>query len=958
MTWGGAAVITPTEESVKEVKVISNNYDAEYGRYAGAQIQVISQNGTNQFHGSAFFKNSQPGFNAYERWNGPASIAPGTPEERGLQKNTAKFDQIGGSLGGPIWKNKVFFFFAYETIRNNSTSTSTGWYETPQFAALAPSGSIASQYLTYPGELVSSSSVISNAATSCAGIGLTEYNAATGSGNCITIPGKGLDIGSPLTTPRGTQDPTWAGTTIPGVGGGLNPANPIATIADYSTVSPNSVTEEQYNGRIDWNLTQRDLLAFSIYDVPVSNTFYNGPIRAANLWNHDATNQALTALWDHTFTPNFLNEVRVNGAGWRWNEINSNGQEPWGLPVSTVDNIGSANLGGSFFGPPGPSVFDQWTYNAKDVATKVQGKHTFKFGGEVTKLLFVQEAPYNARPSYNFHNFWDFLNDAPYAENGTFDPTTGIPASFRKDTRVTIVGAFAQDTYKVSSSLTATIGLRYDYFGPVSEKNGNMSTLQLGNTPDTRLTAMYFRTGGNLYNADHANFGPQLGFAWSPNKVFSHDFKSKLVVRGGFGIGYTGEEEAITLNNSSNPPFLSFAPTLTGSDLLYATGTSIHCFSCYPSNPSTLTSFNPNYVPANGAAISGTGFPQYFHTPYTYRYSLEAQYNFGGNWIGTLGYQGSTSRHLTRQYNLNALLGGEGVALNQQISDVDWYANDANSNFNAFLAEIQHQFSHSFQLDGQYRYAKSMDQGSQPYYVDQYVWNPQLAWGPSDWDIRNLVKVWGVWQPGYFHANEHSWVRSLLGGWSVSGIFNWHSGFPWTPVYSNIDGSNICNLVYNTGCATPNGSNFQLRPATYSGGAGSSQSIDTFKTGNGNFSGIATGTTAGAGAPYFTAPTYVNCTLPYPETCPIPQAPGVGRNSFRGPRYLDLDATISKSFGIPNKFLGERSQLEFRANVYNLFNNLNMNITQMDNVITDPFFGSEKQALGSRTMELQARFSF
>lgn len=958
VSWGGAAVITPNEESVKEVHVITNNYDAENGRFAGAQIQVVSQNGTNQFHGSAFIKNSQPGFNAYQRWNGPASEGPGTPEERGLQKDTAKFNQIGGSIGGPIWKNKLFAFFSYETIRNNSTSSSTNWFETPQFAKLAPSGSVASQFLTYPGEGPSYSAIISNSATSCTGIGLVEYSAVTGKGNCITIPGQGLALGTPLTTPLGTSDPSWVSNAEPGVGGGLNPANPVATIFDVNTATPSSLTEAQYNGRMDFNITSRDLLAFSIYDVPVSSTSYNGPARAANLWHHNAMNQAMTAFWDHTFSPTLLNEVRVNAAGWRWNEIVSNNQEPWGLPTSTIDNIGSVNLGNSYYGPPGPSVFDQWTYNVKDVVTKIHGSHTIKFGGEVTRLLFVQEAPWSARPSYNFHNFWDFLNDSPYQENGTFDPTTGIPAAFRKDTRANIWSLFVQDSYKVKPNFTLTLGLRYDYFGPLSEKNGNLSTLELGQQASNALTGLYFRKGGNLYNADKADFGPQVGFAWSPNSFLKHELRNRLVIRGGFGIGYTGEEEAITLNGSSNPPFLSFAGTLNGSQILYQPASSIHCFNCYPSNPYTLTAFDGNNIPVSGAPIGGTGFPSTFRTPYMYRFSLEAQYDLGRNWIATLGYQGSTAHHLVRQYNLNNLYGAEGIALNPMISDVDWYATDANSNFNAFLAQIQHQFSHTFQVDGQYRYAKSMDQGSQPYDVSQYQWNPQAAWGPSDWDIRNMFKVWGVWQPHIFHSSDHSWMEKIVGGWSLSGIFNWHSGFPWTAVYTSSNGP-ICNLVYNTGCAQPNGSNNQLRPATYTGTAGSSQGINTFKTQNGNFNGITTGNAATAGAPFFTAPAFVNCALPYPETCPIPEAPGVGRNSFRGPRYIDVDATISKSFGLPHiPVLGENAQFEFRANVYNLFNNLNMNPTQMDNIITDQYFGSAKQALGSRTMELQARFSF
>ena len=953
VSWGGAAVITPTEDSVQEVKVLTNNYDAEYGRFSGAQIQVTSKAGTNEYHGSAFIKNSQPGFNAYQRWNGLGSEGPGTPEERGLQKDTAKFNQIGGSIGGPIIKNKLFVFFAYETIRNNSTATSTGWYETPAYAKLAPSNSIANQFLSFPGEGASFSSIISNAGTNCTAVGLVEYNAATKVGNCITVPGQGLDLGSPLTTPLGTADPTWQSTNIPGVGGGLNPANPVATIMDVSTTAPSSVTEAQYNGRLDFNITSKDLLAVSVYDVPVQTTNYNGPVRAANLWNHDATNQAMTGLWDHTFSPTFLNEVRVNAAGWRWNEINDNPQEPWGLPTANIDNIGTiVNGNNNYFGPPGPSVFDQWTYSGKDVATKVHGAHTIKFGGEVTRLLFVQEAPWSARPSYTFHNYWDFLNDAPYQENGTFDPLTGIPASFRYDTRSTLLGFFVQDNYKVKSNFTVTYGLRWEYFGPLTTKQNDLGVLQLGSSPASELTGMYFRVGGPLYTADKADFGPQLGFAWSPNSILNHDTAGKLVIRGGFGIGYTGEEEAITLNGNGNVPNVSFAPTLTGSDILYEPASSLHCFGCYPSNPNTLTTFNVNNIPVSGAPISGTGFPEIFRTPYTYRYSMEAQYEFVKSWVATVGYQGSQSRHLTRQYNLNETLGAEGVALNPMVSDVDWYATDANAHFNALLLELQHQFARSFSIDAQYRYASSMDQGSQPYSVSYYQWNPKAAWGPSDWDVRNQFKLWGVWTPNYVHS-DRQWVNKLVGGWSLSGIFNWHSGFPWSPIYTVIDGNQICSITYNTGCGQPNGSLFQLLPASYAGGAGSSQSVSTFEN-KGNFPGIGS-----TGGPYFTQPSYTPCTAPYPQTCPIPGAPGIERNIFRGPRYLDVDATISKAFGLPKMpVLGENAQFEFRANVYNLFNNLNLSMNGFNNTINNAQFGTATQAMGSRTMELQARFSF
>jgi outer membrane receptor protein involved in Fe transport len=127
-------------------------------------------------------------------------------------------------------------------------------------------------------------------------------------------------------------------------------------------------------------------------------------------------------------------------------------------PTAGVDGIGV----GSFNG------FDQWTYAGKDVLTKIHGAHTMKMGGEFTRLLFV-DAPYWAdRPSYNFNNMWDFLNDAPSSENAQFDPITGRPSALRKDLRQNLMGLFFQDNYKVKPNLTLTLGLWWEYFGGTS----------------------------------------------------------------------------------------------------------------------------------------------------------------------------------------------------------------------------------------------------------------------------------------------------------------------------------------------------------------------------------------------------------------------------------------------------------------------------------------------------------
>jgi len=330
--WGGTTVVTPSEDSVESVKVVSNGYDAEAGRFSGAQIQITSKSGTNNFHGSAFFTAHRPGLNAYQRFNGLGNSD--------LRDNN-RFNQFGGSVGGPIWKNKIFFFFDYETARNpNSSSVGNGWYDTSAFDALAPSGSIAAKYLTFPGSGVVNQGI--NPST-CATAGLQEGV------NCRTIAGQGLDIGSPLKSALGTQDLSFQNPSNPGVGGGLDG---VADIANFITSSTTTSSRAQYNGRLDADVTNKDRIGFAIYYVPQSASFLNGGARAYNFFHHSQINEAFSGIWNHTFSPSLLNEARVNAAGWRWNEVDSNPQSPVGLPSDFIGNIGSIGAPNSF----GPNV--------------------------------------------------------------------------------------------------------------------------------------------------------------------------------------------------------------------------------------------------------------------------------------------------------------------------------------------------------------------------------------------------------------------------------------------------------------------------------------------------------------------------------------------------------------------------------------------------------------------------
>jgi hypothetical protein len=919
--WGGTTVITPSEDSVDNVKVLSNGYDSENGRFSGAQVQLTSKSGSNDVHGSAFFTMHRPGLNAYQRFNGL--------DQHDL-KDTNFFDQFGGSIGGPIWKNKVFFFFDYETVRSPASqpSTSNGWYETPAFDKSAPSGSIAATYLTFPGAGVNSTSI--NPST-CADAGLNEGV------NCVTIPGQGLDIGSPLKTALGTQDLGWTSTSNPGVGGGLDG---IADIANYVTTSNSTYSKAQYNGRADANLNSKNRIAFAIYWVPQSTTSLNGPARQYNFFHHQQVNNAYSALWNHTFSPNFLNEFRVNAAGWRWNEVADNPQSPVGLPSDTIGQVGSlvdaTNI--SQFGPNVGSILDQWTYTYKDVATKIIRNHTVKFGGEVTRLFYLQDCAGCGVPSFAFFNIWDFLNDAPHSEGGSFSPSTGFPTTLRQDDRTDIMGFFVQDDFKVRPNLTLNLGLRWSYFGPLSSKENNMyvATPGAGSAYLTGLTVHK----GETWTAQKDNIGPQLGFAWSPTV-----FKDRLVIRGGYGLNYNQEEIAISsgiVNNPGlvvTPSFTMSTPSSPNPGIVYVTSTDVHSLTGYPSNPNAIS---PNAFGANGLPTTGTVnvtmFPNTLPTMRVHHYSLDTQYDLGHKFVASLGYQGTLSRNIYFHENPQATPAALGYPLNPQIGGGDYWNVIGRGNYNAMLAELKHDFGHQFMADTQFVWAKSLDTSSAPYSEQIYPYNTDLNYGRSDYNVGKAFKLYGMWQPVFFHGNRH-WIEDIAGGWSLSGILNLHSGFPWTPLVSVQNGSLYCGTCgYTT-----------LQPSAYLGGAGTSTSNDQFKTGSNYPNG---------GMAYFATPAYTA----YSGTTfgnALPQAPGVERNSLNGPGYRDVDLTLAKGFGFPRvPGLGERARLELRLDAYNVFNNLNFNPTSISNNIANSNFGQDTAALAARVVTVGARFSF
>jgi Carboxypeptidase regulatory-like domain/TonB dependent receptor len=878
--WGGAAVVTPNQEAVKEIRVASSPYSAEAGRNTGAQVQVVSQNGTNDLHGSLVFKRNTPGLNAFQKWGGPHGEAP--------QRVNRRLSQEAGSIGGPIQRNKLFFFFSFENLQSKQTSLPTEWVETPQLVdairAQRPNG-LAAQYLNYPG--------------------MTPPRIV----NVLDV----RDVGSLAGAPgQAVSDP---------LGGGLDG---VPDVQRVQIEGFQDQTARQFNTRLDYSVTPKDLIAFSTYIVPVDTDSNGTPnlARPVGDFTSSRRNMVGTLLWTRTLSSTMLNEARFNVTRWYFDEVASNPDMPWGLPrlriTQPVAGSGTPTL---TFGPGvGPGVFYQTTYNARDTLTKVLNTHALKFGGDIIFEQNNDKAPWAGRPNYDFNSLWNFANDAPFQESAFFDPASGAFTDLAAYARGSYYALFAQDDWKVRPNLTVNLGLRWEYFSPLRSKNDQISNLVLG--PDDGLIGARIEVGGDLYEPDWNNFGPQVGFAWTPGR-----FNNKAVVRGGFGIGYNRLPGSRTLESRFNPPFFA-GFTLTGNQIVYAAASDPLGFD-YPANPAATLTFDPaTGIPTSGPPVNVNATQQELPNPYVYRYSVDAEYELGRGWVASLGYQGSAGRNLARPVPYHLF-----VPPNPRLGNVNMLTADAYSDFNALLARLTRRYADGYLLNMEYRFGKSTDTCSSDQNCRQtFPFDQSTEEGPSDFDTTHSFKLFGTWDLPIFRGRTDA-LGKLAGGWQLSGILTASSGFPWTPVF----GGDLCQAAVAAGRVCP------VRPAAYSGGALEDTSNETFMQQFGQF--------PGGPLLYFTPP---------PPGAPTP--PGVGRNSFRGPRYFAVDATLVKQFALPAMpGLGNNANMEIRANAFNLFNNLSLSpfgFNSNSTRIEHEDFGRATSALAGRVVELQARFSF
>jgi carboxypeptidase family protein/TonB-dependent receptor-like protein len=892
--FGGSATLTPSQEAVKEVRVASSSYSAENGG-AGVLVQVVSQNGTNQLHGSAFYKYNDPSLNAYQKWGGPFSAPHRDPK---------RYRQWGGSLGGRLYlpsfgeggpalwsgKNKLFFFFAYETIRRRNVNYGDFWTETPEYRQVLReqrAGSIAARVVSAPGV---EPRILGLIPRDCSSVGVNDPLM------CATLPG-GLDIGSPAGILGQSVDDPFIG----GLGGGLDG---IPDVQFAQAIFPLSSKSQQLNGRFDFQATDHDLVTFSFYHTPIDQKNTGSESRPRLDSNLERRNLVGALLWNHLLSPTTLNEARFNVTRLSEDGVKSNPDILWGIPEINIGQFSPFCCVSLNFGPSSPRIRYRTSYNFRDVMSKVIDTHGLRFGAELAYEQNNDAVVGAPRPAYSFRSLWNFANDAPLAEFGLFDPKTGIPTDLKKYLRARTSAFFLQDDWKVRPNLTLNLGLRWEYFSPLREKFGNLSNVVFG-SGENGLKEARLKIGGPLQMPDNNNFGPQVGFAWSPQTFIGLRTKDKLALRGGFGINYSGIPQE-KLNVRFNDPFFIFSQhfaDLTGDQILYTLGTTLTSYSGWPSNPNTIQAFDPvTNIPLEGGFVHATA--QDLSTPYTYRYSLDADYRLAGDWVASLGYQGSASHKLTRL---------EFVPASPRLF-VTLTTTDGNSSFNALLAQLTHRFSKGFNLSAQYRWSKSID-------TDSGGFSRLTERGPSDFDVTHYFVASGLWDLPVLR-NRRNLISHVLGGCQLNGILTASSGLPWTPTYSDL-----------------------TRPVAYLGGLKQNTSNEAFMQPRGTF-----GTDA---SPFF---------VRAPEGAVVAPVPGIGRNVFRGPHYFTVDMSVVKRLSLPKSMrIGDAAGIDLRANFFNVFNMLNLapfQFSSLSTIIDGPGFGRAEQALGGRVVELQARFSF
>jgi Carboxypeptidase regulatory-like domain/TonB dependent receptor len=839
----GEPAIVPNIESIEEAQVQTSNFSAEFGRGNGAVINLRTKSGTNQFHGKVWTYHRDAALNARN------FFAP--------ERSPQTFNQFGGNLGGPIFKNKTFFFGSYEATRNAVARAFSFQVETPELRQF----------------------VLTNRPNSIAARLLRDFAAPA------PLPGSGgnrYDSQSPNLNIDGASFPATGRTTV--------------NLRDY-------VRFDQYLIRIDHSFNN-GLDKLSGRWIGESQSDQGGTSSSPA-----TLGQAIRGMrgpFNGTFGN--LNLGHIHVFGHNVNDLRfslqtiytARGDDDAVVPQITITGITAP------FGDVFNSATRLRTFEMRDTMTLDRGNHTMRFGGELRRIFKGIAIGPPSAGAFSFNSPLDFINDNPFRQTLTVDPASGQPVGFPRYFTLYESGLFVQDDWKVSPRLNVNLGLRHDYFGTVKERNGLLSSIILGpgESFNEQLASAGIGHVDRLYHPEKLNLSPRIGVAYDP---FGD---GKTSIRAGFSLAFQPHHGQSISGARALPPDAVQVVSQPGSRI----GTRIIYNIPVPFNPEFARGLNPqggvNPLPGETVRIRPTGFVinPVIKTQYSESFFLSGQREFGKGWIVELGYNGTLGINLERIDDVNRfagdLLDGREDRINPNFGPLLFVTNGVNSSYHGGTVELRRNIGRSFTLQANYRFSKWLDTSSDTS-TGQFQDNSEPGKGAMDiaclrcerarslFDIPHRFSAAFVSTPRLVSDHANRWSRRLLNGWEFSGIATIQSGRPFS-VWSGASAGAGGDFNRDGGGGAVGGGFYDRPNAPAPGAIASSFSRQDFI--NGLFPASA-----------------------FPR--PVPGQNGtLGRNTFRGPGYTTLDLALGRTIRITEtKRLQLRLEAFNALNNVNLF---------------------------------------
>jgi hypothetical protein len=922
----------PPVDSIAEVSAVLGNFGAQYGIGAAA-FNVILKSGANQWHGSAFEFIQNNAFDALNYFT-PAG-----------EKTPLRWNEFGGGVGGPIKRDKLFFYFTFQANPNHSSSVNTTTVPTDamksgDFSALA-------------------NPIYDPGSTSCGLPAATWCYRTQFTGNKITT---GFDPVA-MAVQKYFPEPN----SVPQGSTATSPSDPTNIYNNYKVVVTEPSSNYWYAGKIDYNISTSHKLSGSILEYPISliNSVdalcpLGFDCTSGNNLNQDAQ---ITETW--TITPTMLNEARFGAVRELDKYIPSTfgqgypvklGIEPaYGtnapgnifpdITVNGGDGAGQVGIGGGTH-----AVLADGAFVEGDILTLIRGRHTIKLGGELDKS-YQNYTNWGDVSSGNFQfngigtaQFWSG-SDYPNTTGGYGTVASGSPyADFllgqvygwyvydyeETGARMWNLASFFQDDFKILHNLTLNLGLRYQYqsgWGEVLNRFGSFDPTLINTATNTPGAMIYGgQQGRNSIENGVNEWDPRIGVAWSPAANWS--------IRASYGVfdafrsaeSYSDGALGLGLNPQGSNGYSS---NFTTGISYYPTPWTLQ------TGPPAGSVIYPSQSSFSNAKYNGQGvyyYPANMPIEYYQETMLSVQRQLPQNILIDASYVYTKGTHLnfnrdTDQVPAGELSQGASAEPYPQYKYIYGAIFDGASNYNAFQIRVNKRMSHGIAFMLNYARSKTLDTGtSNGHYETIDVWqnayDPVANYGYSQLDSPNTLNGYATWELPFGKGRDFALkgaADQVFGGWRVTGVFQAHSGIPFTPIVGTADQSN--SQASQCYCG------FSWFPNVAPGAS--------TKVSNPGISGW-----------------FNTAAFSVPDQATFGNA---RRNMLRGPDWRDVDFSLGKTFWL-GEWFGDQMHMEVRADAFDALNN--PNFSQPSAGIGAGGAGTITSANTSRQLQLGARITF